>query len=102
MKKLICSLMLTAVFGITGLCACEHTWDDSDCWECKSKKEKNKTLECVGQSAFVGAVGGALTTGNPIIGGVGGAVGGYLDVKSDGKCDGEINWTSNDSYTSWE
>ena len=76
MKKIIGTLLVTSIIGITSLFACPHTWDGSDCEFCvapqidqaldtidKVENWISDYAECVTTDTVVGAGVGAALAG---------------------------------------
>ena len=65
MKKIICALIATSIFGISTLFACPHTYDGSDCEQCKNPSwcDRNVKPALEKTGTVVGAVGGTVIGG---------------------------------------
>lgn len=65
MKRVIGLMVSLTVFGMCNLFACPHTWDGSDCDECKTPSWCDRNVRPVLEKggATVGAVGGAVIGG---------------------------------------
>lgn len=61
MKKIIITLVVVAAMGVTEAIACSHTWDGSDCDDCKKSTWCDRNVKPALET--VGTVGGAVLGG---------------------------------------